>query len=101
MGFMFFTLPYYVLRSVLLCLLRFPYEIMFGSSLSAITHWTARVFSCICLRILVSTRLDCISSNASVLQDAETAYPSLSIGFNLVFIWEYGLSIRDCLFVFP
>lgn len=60
---------------------------MFGSSLSAIAHWTARVFSCICLRILVSTRLDCISSNASVLQDAETAYPSLSLGFNLVFIW--------------
>jgi hypothetical protein len=92
-GFMLFTLPYYVRRFVLLCLLRFPYEIMFGSSLSAIVHWTPRVFSCICLRILVSTRFDCISSSVSVLQDAETAYPSLSLGFNLVFIWAYGLSI--------
>jgi hypothetical protein len=64
-------------------------------------HWTARVFSGICLRILVSTRIDCISSNASVLQDAETVYPSLSLGFNLVFIWAYGLSIRYCIFVFP
>ena len=100
-GFMLFTLPYYVHRSVLLCLLRFPCEIMFGSSLSAFVHWTARVFSCICLRILLSMRLDCISSNASVLQDAETAYPSLSLGFNLVFIWAYELSIRDCIFVFP
>ena len=87
MVFMLFTLPYYVLRSVFLYLLRFPYEIMFDSSLSAIAHWTARVYSCICLCILVSTRLDSISSNASVLQDAETAYPSLSLGFNLVFIW--------------
>jgi hypothetical protein len=100
-GFMLFTLPYYVHRSVLLCLLRFPCEIMFGSSLSSFVHWTARVFSCICLRILLSMRLDCISSNASVLQDAETAYPSLSLGFNLVFIWAYELSIRDCIFVFP
>ena len=87
MGFMLFTLSYYVLSSVLLYLLRFPYEIMFGSSLSAINHWTARVFSFICLRILMSTRFDCISSNASVLQDAETTYPSLSLGINLVFIW--------------
>ena len=87
MGFILFTLPYYVLSSVLSYLLRFPYEIMFGSSLFAIDHWTARVYSCICLRILVSTRLDCISSNASVLQDAEIAYPSLSLGFNLIFIW--------------
>ena len=71
------------------------------SSLSTIAHWTARVLSCICLRICVSTRLDCISSNASVLQDAETAYPSLSLGFNLVFIWAYGLSIGDCIIVFP
>jgi hypothetical protein len=84
---MLFTLPYYVLSSVLLYLLRFPYEIMFGSSLSAIAHWTARVYGCICLRILVSTRLDCISSNASVLQDTETVYSSLSLGFKLVLIW--------------
>jgi len=70
---------------------------MFGSSLSAIAHWTAHVFSGICLRTLLSTRLDCISSNAGVLQDADTAYPF----FNLVFIWAYGLSIRDCIFVFP
>jgi hypothetical protein len=74
---------------------------MLGSSLFAIAHWTARVFSCICLRILVSTRLYCMRSSASVLQDAETAYPSLSLGFNLVFIWAYGLSIRDCIIVFP
>jgi hypothetical protein len=82
MGFMLFTLLYYVLSSVLLYLQRFPYEIMFGSSLSAIAHWTARVYSCICLRILVSTRLDCISSNASVLQDTETFTLRYHLGSN-------------------
>ena len=45
---------------------------MFGSSLSAIAHWTARVISCISIHIL-GLRLGL---------GLETAYPSLSLGFN-------------------
>lgn len=68
MGIVLLILSYCVLMSGLRCPLRFPYEMMFGSSFSSVVCFTAYVLFMHLFVFILLPRIDCMSSVASIYQ---------------------------------
>jgi hypothetical protein len=62
MGIVLIILYYCVLTSGLRCPIRFPYEMMFGSSFSSVVCFTAYVLFMHLFVFIVLPRIDCMSS---------------------------------------